>query len=437
MNLFAIIKNSIVVIFLSCYFFAGKAFAVEGFDAWLADFKNEALAAGISYDTVDNVLSKVVFEESIIAKDRKQPEFIRTFKNYMDIALAKDRVEQGKTIMKKYRTLLNNVYKLYGIPPQYIVAFWGMETFYGKNLGDISIFNALATLAYDPRRSDFFKKELIYALKIVDSGFMKAEQMKGSWAGAFGNFQFMPSTYLNYAVDADNDGKKDIINSLPDAFYSAGNYLSSIGWNKKQAWGRQVKLPKNFDYFLTGNKIRKKINDWGNLGIKNINNSKLPTSDIETWLLVPAGYQGPVFFVYENFDIIMQWNRSFNYALAIGLLADNLSGRKSMLNQALKEKPISVQIIIAIQDKLKELGLYDGSVDGNLGSITKSAIQNFQKNFKLPADGYPSDKVIKLLTVDSLAQNDIKKIPIPPVKPKIENTRSIPLPQKKPQYIEE
>lgn len=396
--------------------FMKASLANIAFNHWLEEFKITARQHGISEATINKILADIVFDKEIIDFDRKQPEFIRTFKSYIENALSQERINQGKVLMNKHKVLLEEVLAKYGIPPQYIIAFWGMETFYGKHYGHKPVLNALATLAYDTRRTDFFKNELINALKMIEDQTIDSEKMIGSWAGAMGHFQFMPSTYRSYAVDADDDGQKDLWN-LHDAFHSAGNYLAAIDWKKGEAWGREIKLPKNFDYFLTGKNNLKSINEWQKLGVKSADNSRLPNSELETWILLPAGSKGPAFFVYHNFDIIMKWNRSFFYALAIGLLADNLSGRGKLQKIPSQERKITQSDLVNIQIKLKEKEIYHGEIDGILGSNTKNAIQIFQKQMNIPADGYPADNFLKLLKVDSWSQNGIKNIPIPKIKP--------------------
>lgn len=298
------------------------------FSEWILNFKKTANKDyGIDNKILNEAFKNVEYKKKVINLDRNQPEFKKVFWNYYDDAIHPLRVKRGKEKIVKYKTLLNRVYKKYGVPPNIIVAFWGMESDYGRYMGNSNVIEVLTTLSFDHRRSKFFTNELIQALKILQSGKINLKDMKGSWAGAFGNFQFMPSTYVAYAVDGDGDGKIDLRNSLPDAFYSAGNYLSKMGWDSKHRWGRPVKFDKN------NKKIWNQVNskDWKNLsyfsslGITRMNGNKLPNAKIKAKLIAPMGKDGPTFLIYKNFKLIMNWNNSINYALSVGLLSDALT----------------------------------------------------------------------------------------------------------------
>ena len=328
------------LIFIAFFYLAVPVFADDEktdkemqaeFLKWVMDFKKTAKQ---QYKISDKVLNEafkdIQYKHNIVKLDRNQPEFIKTFWGYYDDAVHPLRVRRGKAKMKEHEKLLKRVEKKYNVPASIIVAFWGMETDYGRNMGNSPIIEVLSILSFDHRRSKFFTAELVESLKILQSGKMNLDNMKGSWAGAFGNFQFLPSTYAKYGVDCDGDKKVDIRNSLPDAFCSAGNYLSKMGWNGNYRWGRPVKFDKN------NKKIWAKVNskDWkelsyfSKLGITRMNGSKLPKTKIKAKLIAPMGIDGPVFLVYKNFKYIMRWNNSTNYALSVGLLSDAITDNK-------------------------------------------------------------------------------------------------------------
>ena len=303
----------------------------DEFYEWLIKFKERAHKEyNINKNLLDEVFFDTTYKPKVIALDKNQPEFIKTFKQYYDNAVNPTRIKKGKQKSIKYDNLLTQVEKKYKIPRQIILAFWGMETNYGQNKGKTPIIDSLATLAFDNRRKNFFFKELISALQILEKNNFKKRDLVGSWAGAFGHFQFMPSTYLAYAVDCDNDNKIDLVNSLPDAMCSAGNFLSKLGWNNKYIWGRVVKITdKNSEMFLA--EINKKswndLSYFTNLGVRKLNGDKISSnkdSNLKSKLIAPMGIEDDVFIVYKNFEVIMNWNRSTNYALSIGLLSDKL-----------------------------------------------------------------------------------------------------------------
>jgi len=303
----------------------------DEFLKWVVDFKKTAKEQyGINETLLEKAFSEVEYKPKIIKLDRNQPEFVKTFWGYYDNAVHPLRVRRGKAKMKENEKLLKRVEKKYGVPANIIVAFWGIETDYGRNMGNSSIVEVLSTLSFDHRRSKFFTEELINVFKILQSGKMPLEDMKGSWAGAFGNFQFLPSTYLNYSVDCDGDGKADLRNSLADAFCSAANYLSKIGWNENYRWGRPVKFDRNNQkiWAEVNSKEWKDISYFSNLGVTRTNGSRLPRTNINAKLIAPMGVDGPIFLIYDNFKRIMRWNNSTNYALSVGLLSDAITDNK-------------------------------------------------------------------------------------------------------------
>ncbi len=370
----------------------------EKFQAWVAEFKKEALKQGISQRTLDKAFKDVHLNLRVLGLDRRQPEFSQTFWQYFNRAITKWRVEKGQELYKKHQEQLNEITKKYGVPGRFIIAFWGLETNYGGYTGNTKIIESLATLAYDPRRSKFFTSELLAALKIIDLGHVPIEQMRGSWAGAMGLPQFMPSNYLKYAVDGDNNGKIDLWNSLPDVFHSMGSFLKTIGWQEEENWGREVSLPDGFNLALADGRTEKPLTEWENLGIKLADGRSLPSANLQARLLLPSDYRGPAFLVFENFQVIKRWNRSNNYALAVGHLADRIINRPALSKKAPKNDAALSKIELKeIQERLNLLGFNAGTADGISGPITRKAIRAYQVKHKLPADAFPSKSLLKSL----------------------------------------
>ncbi|MBI4683083.1 MAG: lytic murein transglycosylase [Nitrospirae bacterium] len=299
--------------------------AEDDFSRWLAGLRAEALAKGISKKTLDAALTGLQPIQQVITLDRNQPEFKKDYWSYIKLTITETRIKKGRELLIKHRLLLEDIKKKYGVEPSFLVAIWGLETNFGAYIGNFSVIGSVATLAHDTRRSGFFRAELLNALKILDEGHINVSDMQGSWAGAMGQLQFMPSTFINFAVDWDKDGRKDIWHSLPDVYASAANFLSGNGWDPDVTWGKIVRLPQRFDQSLTGLKIEKPMAKWQKIGIRDINGSSLPDLKINASLIQPSGSNGPSFLVYRNFRAIMQWNPSFLYALAVCQLADQLA----------------------------------------------------------------------------------------------------------------
>lgn len=382
----------------------------QDFQRWLVDFKNQAVQAGISPQTLSQAFADVHLNHKVLELDRRQPEFTSTFFEYFNRAVSDQRIENGIKMLKKHRKLLHEVTKKHGVPERILVAFWGMETNYGSYTGNIPIIESLATLSYDPRRRNFFSKQLINALQIIDLGHVSPQQMKGSWAGAMGQCQFMPSNYLEYAVDGDGDGKINLWDSLPDALYSAGNFLEQLGWQKEQSWGREVHLPAGFNYALADGKTVRSLKEWQTLGIKQANGRSLSTQiEMPAILLLASDFRGPAFLVYENFKVIKRWNNSDKYAIGVGRLADRIVGKPLLTkNQPEDDKGLSTAQMQQIQTLLNAMGYEVGEADGIAGSRTKKALRDFQIKNQLAADGYPSIRMLNLIQHTITADNDDK-----------------------------
>jgi membrane-bound lytic murein transglycosylase B len=365
------------------------------FDIWLDGVRRDAAAAGVSQATIEAALSGLTPIERVLELDRRQPEFTRTFWSYLDRAVTPGRVERGRALVAEHADLLRRIRRRYNVQPGYLVAFWGLESNFGKYTGGFSVIAALATLAYDARRGAFFRAQLLDALRIIDQGHVSVSKMEGSWAGAMGQLQFIPSTFVNYAVDFDGDGRRNIWTDLPDVFASAANYLSSIGWRGDERWGREVRLPANFDWQLAGLKLRKPLEEWRRLGIRRADGGALPVADISGAIVAPGGHKGPAFLVYGNFDKILNWNRSLLYAIAVGHLADRIAGHGTLLaTRPAKEEPLSRAQVEEMQGLLAELGFDAGEPDGVVGSQTRAALRAFQHQAEVPPDGYPTPELL-------------------------------------------
>lgn len=306
----------------------------QDFDVWLERVKAEALDRGIRKEIVDSALSDLHPLDRVLELDRKQPEFTLTFEDYVARAVSPQRVDQGHKLLKENRPLLRTVAKKYGVPSNVLVAMWGIESDYGRLTGGFSVIPALATLAYDGRRSQYFRGELFNALTILGDGKATLAQMRGSWAGAMGQCQFMPSTYLKFAQDWQGGNRPDIWSSNADVFASSANYLSHLGWNPGQNWGRAVQLPKRgMASVLFGLDVKRSVKDWNRLGVRLPNGKPLPRSNVEASLIraetgkgEDSGVGAP-YLVYDNFRVFMKWNRSTFFALAAGTLADRLANK--------------------------------------------------------------------------------------------------------------
>eukprot|EP00163_Fabomonas_tropica_P004638 TRINITY_DN14087_c0_g1_i1.p1 TRINITY_DN14087_c0_g1~~TRINITY_DN14087_c0_g1_i1.p1 ORF type:complete len:349 (-),score=32.90 TRINITY_DN14087_c0_g1_i1:1775-2821(-) len=346
-------------------------------------------------------MANVSHLDRVIELDRRQPEFTTTFADYLNRRVNDTRVSKGREMLAEHHDLLEQVTAETGVPGPYLVAFWGLETNFGSYFGKMSVPSALSTLACDERRSSFFTTQLIAALRIIDEGAIAADQMEGSWAGAMGHVQFMPTVFLKHAVDADGDGKRDLWNSIPDAMMSAGHFLASMDWDGDYRWGREVILPRNFDYSLADGR-RLPLSQWRNMGITDAFGHALATDDIRASLVVPAGHQGPAFLAYHNFRVIMGWNRSEFYAIAVGHLADRIAGAGMLQNPPPEDLPaLSRASILELQEHLNSKGFDSGKPDGIMGPGTRSAIRRYQSSVGLVADGYPGDTVLRKLNIST------------------------------------
>ncbi len=377
-----------------------QAMDEDGFAQCVERFSTEAEAQGLTSQVVRDSLANLSWVERVIELDRRQPEFTTPFSDYLNRRVTEQRVEDGRRLLREHRTLLAKVEKEYGVPAPYLVAFWGLETNFGRYFGKMSVLDSLATLACDERRSTYFTRELMSALRIIDEGAIAPDRMEGSWAGAMGHVQFMPSVFTRHALDYDGDGKRDLWNSLPDAMASAANFLTSMGWDDEYRWGREVRLPEDFPYLEAGLKQRRPLSEWQSMGVRQTNGAALPSADIEAALLVPSGHRGPAFLVYDNFKVIMGWNQSEYYALAVGHLADRIAGAGKLSKAPPEDSPrLNRDQVMAIQEKLNAEGHDAGKVDGIWGPSTRQALSQFQSERDQVPDGFPDPKSLEALGI--------------------------------------
>ncbi|MBM3559517.1 MAG: lytic murein transglycosylase [Alphaproteobacteria bacterium] len=294
------------------------------FTDWLAGFRSEAAEKGISPATIEAALTALEPIPRVIELDRKQPERTVTFDDYIARILSPTRIATGRAKLVEHAAVLDAVAKRFGVQPRFIVALWGIETSYGGYTGSFSVIGALATLAWEGRRADYFRGELLAALRIVDQGHVRPAGMMGSWAGAMGHSQFMPSSFLAYAVDWNGDGAKDIWGTHADVFASAANYLKNVGWREELTWGREVKLPSGFAAAAADLKVAKPLAAWQQLGVRRSDGGDLPDRAVDASIVLPGGAGGPAYLVYDNYRSLMRWNRSLYFATAVGLLADRI-----------------------------------------------------------------------------------------------------------------
>ncbi len=376
--------------------------APADFERWLDSFRAEAAAAGISQSVLDEALTGLTINPRVYELNDNQPEFSRGIWDYLDSAVSATRVNNGKTKYLENQRLLTLIESAYGVDAEIVAAIWGLESSYGAIMGGHDAIQALATLAFEGRRTGYGRSQLIGALKIIQHGYAERDELKGSWAGAMGHTQFIPTTYLAYAVDHDGDGKRDIWSNLGDVFASTANYLSVSGYRAGDPWGLEVRLPAGFDYALADSDVKKAVVEWAAGGVEAIKGPGLIERfdpNMRGRLIIPAGARGPAFIVFDNFGAILKYNRSTAYALAVSLLSEEIAGRSGAIVTAWPrdDRPLSLDERKALQQALKDRGFDPGPVDGIIGAGTKRALRAWQKQAGLPADGYASATILEAL----------------------------------------
>ena len=369
----------------------------QTFESWVEELRQEAVLLGLSEQTLLVLDELEAPLERVLELDNSQPEFVQTFSRYLSLRVTPNQIRRGIDLMQEHKPLLDEVRQLYGVQPHYLVAFWAIESNYGRNTGGFSVLQALATLAFDPRRAEFFREQLLIALQIIDDGHIQAEDMSGSWAGAMGQLQFMPNIFSRYGVDGDGDGRVDIWNSLPDIFHSAANFLSQSGWRGDERWGREVILPSDFDFNLSGTSVSKSLDEWRALGVRQVDGNPIPVASMQGSVVLPSGANGPAFLAYNNFRTTMTYNPSTFYALTVGHLADRFTGGGPVQRMVVDEQAMSVANVMELQELLNGLGFSSGEPDGRVGRQTRSAIRAYQSNINLPTDGHASNQLLENL----------------------------------------
>jgi len=373
------------------------------FQSWLEGFRAEAAAAGIRADIIDQAFAGVSVNTRVYELNDNQPEFSRAIWDYLDGAVSDKRIETGRTMMAEHKTLLSSIENAYGVDREIIVAIWGLESSYGQIMGDYDVIGSLATLAFEGRRTGFGRAQLIGALKIMQNGYAARDELKGSWAGAMGHTQFIPTTYLAYAIDHDGDGRRDIWGNLGDVFASTANYLSASKYAHNEAWGLEVRLPAGFDYALADASIQKPVVEWSAGGVETVRGASLIgrfDPNARGRLIIPAGARGPAFLVFGNFGAILKYNRSTAYALAVSMLSERVSGSDNgvVALWPRDDRPLALAERKQLQQALKDQGYEPGPIDGIIGAGTKAALRRWQAAQGLAADGYATIAILKTIS---------------------------------------
>jgi lytic murein transglycosylase len=381
--------------------FASPAFAAcqspAAFGSWLQGFKQEAVAQGVSPDVVASALNGLTYDPATIAKDRGQGVFAQTFLQFSGRMVSGNRIQTGGALLKKHANVFKQIEQQYGVPGPVLVAFWGLETDFGKVMGNMETLRSLATLSFDCRRPDEFREQLIYALKVIERGDLSPPEMRGPAHGEVGQFQFQPKNYFQYAVDFDGDGKRDLIRSAPDSLASAANYLQSIGWQAGQPWIQQVRVPDNLPWDQADVTIRKPRSFWAQHGVTDLNGKPVPADNLPAGLVLPMGRYGPAFLAYPNFDIYLEWNKSLVYTTTAAYYATRLAGGPALNKGNGPVEALGLAETKLIQQLLAKRGFEVGKIDGVLGAASRDAIRSMQVKYGMPADGYPTAELLSRL----------------------------------------
>jgi membrane-bound lytic murein transglycosylase B len=375
-----------------------RAGDTAGLTEWVAGFRPRALAAGITPDTFDRAMAGLTYNPDVVRRDRTQNEFTRTIWDYLDRAVSDDRVANGRAALKRHADLFAQIEARYGVEREVVAALWGLESAYGTFRGDVPTLQALATLAYDGRRATFFEGELVAALRILQDGHTTPDRMRGSWAGAMGHTQFMPTSFLSLAVDFTGNGRRDVWGDDPaDALASAAAYLAHHGWTRGMPWGVEVQLPQGFDYTQSGERVRKPVADWQAAGVRLWGGGDLPDHGPGS-ILLPAGHRGVALLIWPNFQVIERYNPADAYVIAIGHLSDRLRGGAGFAGGWPREdRALTLPERSALQQGLTAAGFDTKGVDGRIGPNTIAAIRAFQAARGMVPDGYASPALLGLL----------------------------------------
>ena len=366
------------------------------FNRWIEDFKREAVADGIHQRTIEAAIGGMTPDTSVIARDRKQGFFSQTFIDFYFKLATKSREQTGRTYLKKYRPTFERTEKEFGVPGPVITAFWALESDFGGGMGNLPVMRSLLTLAWDCRRGDLFRGELKAAMKIIERGDLRPDEMIGSWAGELGQTQFLPQHYYNYGVDYDGDGRRDLIHDVPDIIGSTAKFIASMGWRRGEPWLEEVRLTKELPWEKADLEILLPRSQWAQWGVEGVA-EQLPADGLQASLLLPMGRKGPAFLAYQNFRVYTQWNQSLTYATTAAHLADRMAGAPSLRRSTGNVESLSYEQTKELQQLLKRRGLEVGEIDGKLGAGTRKAVKEMQVKFGLPADSYPTAELLNAL----------------------------------------
>lgn len=390
-----------ITLLLTAILFGYSVVTDDNFTRWKADFRQTALEQGVRPEVLDTAFTGLLPNRKVLRLDAHQPEFTRAIWDYLDHTVSAERIAAGKQRLVEYADLLDEIVAEYGVAREYLVAIWGMESSFGEHTGNYEMVRSLATLAYNGRekRREFWGKQLVAGLHILQQGDISMIDLRGSWAGALGHTQFIPTTFMDYAVDFDGDGRRDLKNSIPDALASTANYLVESGWRSQQRWGEEITLPADFDWHLADPRIRKSAVQWAaRYKITRKNGEPLSGGIDPAYILLPAGHHGPAFMIYPNFKAIRRYNNAVSYALAVGHLADRLRGGQAIMAQWPKqEQALSHAERSELQELLSAVGYSTEGVDGKIGPNTQSALRRWQSAVGRPPDGYATVEHLELL----------------------------------------
>jgi lytic murein transglycosylase len=367
------------------------------FGVWLDGFRKQALAQGVSRATVAAALDGITLDPGVIARDRKQSFFSQSFLGFSDKLISSGRIQNGQARLKQHRELFANVEKDYGVPGPVIAALWALESDYGAFMGKMSILRSLATLAYDCRRGEEFRAELMDTLRIIDRGDLRPEEMVGAWAGELGQTQFLASRYLKHAVDYDGDGRRNLIASVPDVIASTANYLVYLGWKRGQPWLQEVRVPGNLPWDQADLAIKHPQSKWAAWGVTLPDGRPLPAAAPQASLLLPMGRYGPAFLAYPNFEVYLEWNKSLIYCITVSYLGTRLAGAPPMQRGSQPIPELSYEETKELQQLLVRRGYEVGEVDGKLGAATRGSVKAMQMKLGLPADSWPTAELLERL----------------------------------------
>ena len=377
---------------------AGPAAAQCGqgisFERWLDGIKREAAAAGISRNTIARALEGITFDQSVVNADRRQRVFSQSFLEFSDRMVAQYRLAQGANLLRKYSSTFSRIEQRFGVPGPVLASFWGLETDFGANIGKGSTLRALATLAYDCRRPEVFRPQLLSALRIVERGDLQPHEMIGPWAGELGQTQFLPSHYVDYGVDFDGDGRRDLLRSAPDALASTANLLAAHGWQRGEPWLDEVRVPARMPWDQADLAIMHPRSQWARWGVQRANGTPLSADAMPATLLLPMGRNGPAFLAYRNFQVYLEWNSSLVYATTAAYFATRLADAPKVSRGRGEVTPISYAETKELQQLLQRQGLSVGKVDGIIGEQTRAAVKAMQIRLGLPADSYPTHELL-------------------------------------------